>query len=219
MKKGFMARLRAMFGIRSEAERKREEEMEYRMKLREVENKTRMMKQETEKRKQQAIQLEKNGEHQKAVAMALKAENGRKAYVRAENDTNLARDVHETAKIQRTVTEISDACGELTDLILKTADMDGAIRAQSESEEKRILLEETQEQMKMLAEGYPEGVDEDVRNAEGEAALAAFMAEAEGDSEKKEPVPLPEVREKAPEADMGWKVRQRELLQALQADA
>ena len=83
MNKGFMARLRAMFGIRSEAERKREEEMEYRMKLREVENKTRMMKQETEKRKQQAIQLEKNGEHQKAVAMALKAENGRKAYVRA----------------------------------------------------------------------------------------------------------------------------------------
>lgn len=165
------------FGWKSKEELEREQELQYRISLRDANRDKARVRKQYEEDKQKAVDYERNGDHQKAVAAALRAANAEKNYLQAEKEVQKCIDIHEMAETQRTLTRIKQACTNLSVQTVKIAGVEEANNAQAEYEEASIQLEEARDQMEILTEGFGKNENEDVYNAEGEAALAKIMDE------------------------------------------
>lgn len=217
-----MISVRKMFGIRTEAEKEREKEMAYRMKVAQARRQANAMRRKMEQDRQQALEYEKNGEHEKAVSMALQAAKSSKVVVSADNQIQQCADIHEMAKTQKVMKNIMDTCQELSTGIIELADMEGTMKSQADNEEAMAQLIDTREQMEMFVEGIEDGVTRETRTAEGEAALAALLAEQQAQPEPAAKVKLPEIRtieEREDKVDPDWLARSREALKTLGAEA
>ncbi len=215
-----MFSIRKLLGIRTEAEKAREKEMAYRMKVAQARRQTNGIRRKSEDARRLAIEYEKNGEHEKAVSAALQAQKSSKVAAAADNQIQQCTDIHEMAKTQKAMKEIMDTCKDLSVGIIELADMEGAMTSQAENEEAMTQLVDTREQMEMFIEGIEDGVTREVRNTEGEAALAALLAE----QPEQEPAPkakLPEIKtveERTETEESDWLAERRETLKALSAD-
>ena len=165
------------FGWKSKAEIEREQELNYRVSLRDANRDKARVRKQFEEDKRKAAEYEKNGEHQKAVAAALRAVNAEKSFLQAEKEVQKCIDIHEMAETQRTLTRIKQACTNLSEQTIRIAGVEEAHAAQVEYEEASIRLEEAREQMELLTAGFVQNENEDVYNTEGEAALAKIMNE------------------------------------------
>ncbi len=215
-----MKSLRKMLGIKTEAEKEREKEMNYRMKVAQARRKANTVRRKMEQDKLQAVELEKNGEHEKAVSLALQVSKKNKVVTTADNQIQQCADIHEMAKTQRAMKEIMDTCQELTAGIIDLAGMEDAMKSQAENEQAMAQLIDAREQMEMFVEGIEDGTDQEVRTAEGEAALAALMAEQMVQEPVKK-MKLPEMKrvdEPEEKSETDWLTDRRETLKALRAE-
>ena len=216
-----MMSIRNLLGIKTAAEKEREKEMNYRMNVAKARRKADAVRRRMMQAKLQAVEYEKNGEHEKAVSLALQVAKNGKVVATAENQIRNCTEIHEMAKTQKTMKEIMDTCHQLSDGIIELADMEGAMKSQAENEEALARLIDTREQMEMFVEGIEDGQTTDVRNAEGEAALSALLAEQE-EQKAPEKVKLPEI--KLPEnrddpTENDWIAERHETLKALSSEA
>lgn len=215
-----MFSLRKLLGIRTEAEKEREKEMAYRMKVARARRQTNGIRRKSEDARRLAIEYEKNGNHEKAVSAALQAQKSSKVAAAADNQIQQCADIHEMAKTQKAMKEIMDTCKDLSEGIIELADMEGAMTSQADNEEAMTQLIDTREQMEMFIEGIKDGATREVRNTEGEAALAALLAE-QAVQEPAPKVKLPEIKtveERNGTEESDWLAERRETLKALSAD-
>ena len=222
-----MKTLKKLFGIKTQEEKDREKEMDYRMRMARARREAAALQRKLERSKAKAIELERNGEHDKAVTLALQAERDQKAFKTAESQLAKCTDIHEMAQGQKILTSVMRTCRELSDGIIEIADVEGAIAVQEENEAALARLMETEEQMKLFSEGLENGMDAEIRSAAGESALASILAEENRIRmmEKREPaeqevsaVDVKSVAAADPEKDT-WIRSRRENLKALAADA
>lgn len=215
-----MFSIRKLLGIRTEAEKEREKEMAYRMKVAQARRQTNGIRRKSEDARRQAIEYEKNGEHEKAVSAALQAKKSSKVAAAADNQIQQCVDIHDMASTQKAMKEIMDTCKNLSIGIIELADMEGAMTSQADNEEAMTQLIDTREQMEMFIEGIEEGSSREVRNAEGEAALAALLGD-QAVSETTTKLKLPEIKtvdERMEKEESDWLSERREVLKALSTD-
>lgn len=214
----FMKMLKELVGIKSKEEYNREKEMDYRMKLAKARRETETIRKNMIRQKMQAIEYEKKGEHDKAVALALQSQNKQKTLATAEMQMQKCANIHDMAETQKSMTAIMETCRDLSNGIVEYADMESAMQIQAENEEALAKLIDTGEQMEMYAEGINGDMMPEVRNGAGEEALAAILAEHDQTTQAK--VSLPEIRpakaieEEKPQEDE-WMKSRREDLQRL----
>lgn len=216
-----MKMIKELVGIKSKEEYNREKEMDYRMKLAKARRETETIRKNMIRQKMQAIEYEKKGEHDKAVALALQSQNKQKTLATAEMQMQKCANIHDMAETQKSMTAIMETCRDLSNGIVELADMEGAMQIQAENEEALARLIDTGEQMEMYAEGINGDMMPEVRSDAGEEALAAILAEHEQTEQPK--VSLPEIRpvkatveEKNKEDE--WMKSRREDLQSLAAE-
>ncbi len=215
---GLMKMIKELVGIKSKEEYNREKEMDYRMKLARARRETETIRKNMLRQKMQAIEYEKKGEHDKAVALALQSQNKQKTLATAEMQMQKCANIHDMAETQKSMTAIMETCRDLSNGIVELADMEGAMQIQAENEEALARLIDTGEQMEMYAEGINGDMMPEVRSDAGEEALAAILAEQDQTVQHK--VSLPEIRPvKATEEEKNqedeWMKSRREDLQHL----
>ena len=99
--------------------------------------------------------------------------------------------------------------------------MEGAMKSQAENEEAMARLIDTREQMEMFVEGIEDGQAAEVRNAEGEAALNALLAE-QNEQKPAEKMKLPVIKtleDRDDPTESTWLAERREALKALSSEA
>lgn len=218
-----MFSIRKLFGQKTQVELDREKELAYRLRMATAHRETEQLRREMEKAKSHAMELEKNGEHGKAVAEALQVAKKKKVIETAEAQMLQCNDIHEMARTQKAMTNIMKTCQELSTDIIQMADMEETMKAQADNEMAQTRLVDTKEQMEMFMEGMEAGVATEVRSAAGEAALAAIMAEQEVPERNGQKV-LPEINatiietDEKPKVD-SWIQSRRENVKTLIEDA
>ncbi len=213
-----MKKIKELVGIKSKEEYDREREMDYRMKLAKARRETETIRKNMIRDKMKAIECEKNGEHDKAVALALQSQNKQKTLATVEMQMQKCTNIHDMAETQKSMTEIMRTCRDLSNGIVAIADMEGAMQIQAENEEALTRLIDTGEQMEMYAEGINGDMMPEVRNDAGEEALAAILAEHEQTTQPR--ITLPEIRpvkavEEEKQQEDEWTKSRREDLQRL----
>ena len=216
-----MMSIRKLLGIKTAAEKEREKEMNYRMNVAKARRKADAVRHRMHQDKLQAVEYEKNGEHEKAVSLALQVAKNGKVVATADNQIQHCTDIHEMARTQKAMKEIMDTCHQLSNGIIELADMEGAMKSQAENEEAMARLIDTREQMEMFVEGIEDGQAAEVRNAEGEAALNALLAE-QNEQKPAEKTKLPVIKtleDRDDPTESAWLAERREALKALSSEA
>ena len=199
--------------FRSRAEAQRREEMNFRLKMAELKRHAAAIRKEADRTKAEAVQLERSGDHSRAVAKAAAAANQEKSYRTALNTISACESMHAQAKTQNALKQLMISCRDMSLAVTREADMEGAVKAQTQLQQAAVRLEESQEAMAAFQEGFDADADPQLRNEAGEAALAKILREqAEKD---KQPLPaLPDEAQAAPqdEAHQQWVAQRRQML-------
>lgn len=161
------------------AEDERRREIEYRMKAATVRRHAETMKRNAERARKEAVSLQQAGDHNGAVAKALDSKNFERQYQSAMSSIRSCEGVHEQAKVNKAMTELMNTCNEMMHSVVDEVNPNDVIRTQQEYQETMVKLGATQEALTSLQEGFEPGEDPAVRNAEGEAALEAILADAQ----------------------------------------
>ena len=201
--------------FRTRAEVQRREEMNFRLKIAELKRHADTIHKEAERTKAEAIRLERSGDHGRAVAKASAAANQEKSYNTALNTISTCESMHTQAKTQNALKQLMITCRDLSLAVTNEADMEGAIKAQTQLQEAAVRLEESQEAMTAFQEGFDVSTDPQLRNEAGEEALAQIMQE-QAEKDKTITLKAPEeqqnVRIAQDEAHQQWVAQRRQML-------
>lgn len=185
-------------------QRQRRNEMEVHRKIAEATRKASTFKRQADRLKAEAIQLEKAGDHQRAVATAALAVQQEKNH----QNTLLALQNCKIAQVQvKSRKEMKETIAAFTSLIRDiSADADPAEYMEVQNEFTRTMeeLEESRDALEAVQEGFSMGMQEQVRNEAGEQALAQIMEQQEP---KEAPAPA-EVAAALPEPKQDPKLAQ-----------
>lgn len=179
--------------VRAEAQRKAE--MEFRLKMAGLKRNAAAIRKEADRTKAEAISLEKSGDHSRAVAKAAAAANQEKSYHTALNTISMCENIHDQAKTQNALKQLMISCKDMSATVTGEADIDGAIKAQTQLQDAAARLEASQEAMAAFQEGFDLDTDPQVRNEVGEAALAKILEE---NAKKEQQVTAEPAKEETP---------------------
>ena len=133
--------------FRSRAEAQRREDMNFRLKVAELKRHAATIRKEADRTKAEAIALERGGDHSRAVAKASAAANQEKSYRTALNTISTCESMHAQAKTQNALKQLMISCKDMSLAVTREADMEGAIKAQTQLQQAAVRLEESQEAM------------------------------------------------------------------------
>lgn len=207
--------------FRSRAEAQRREDMNFHLKIAELKRHAATIRKEADRAKTEAVQLERSGDHGRAVAKAAAADNQEKSYRTALTTISTCESMHAQAKTQNALKQLMISCRDISLAVTKEADMEGAVKAQTQLQQAAVRLEESQEAMAAFQEGFDVSADPQLRNEAGEAALAQIMQE-QAEKDKQAVPALPEEPKAIPapqdEAHQQWVAQRRKMLTEMAND-
>ena len=171
---------------RAEAEAQRREEFEYRTKMSEIRRMASQMQRSTERARAEAYRLEMSGDHAAALSKANDAANSEKAYKTAIDTLMRCESMHAQAKTQKALTDLLTSCEEVSMGVVESIDTETAVSAQVRLQQANVAMDQLQQEMAAVQEGFMPVEENDICISAGEEALAAIMAEYA-------PVPVPPV--------------------------
>ena len=168
------------FFRRLAARRQRDTEMSFRLKSAELKRRAAMIGREADRSKAEAVRLEKSGDHAGALAKSCAALNQEKSYRMALTTISNCENLHAQAKAQNALKQLMLACRDISLEVTGEADMEGAVRAQSQMQEAVLRMDESQEAMSAFQQGFDLDADPGQRSEAAEMALAQILREQAG---------------------------------------
>jgi len=176
MRKHRFANITRLFKRGNPVEDGRREELEHRLEMAELRRKADRMRRDAERARSEAYHLELKGDHAAAVSKAALASSKDKTYRTAVQAMLTCESTYAQAKSQMELTQLLEGCNDISRDVLDTVDVERTLRAQTRLTQTTAEMEEAQESMAAVQEGFDPSVDAAVRTAAGEDALAEIMA-------------------------------------------
>ena len=164
---------------RNRMEEDRRKELNYRLKAADARRRANKMKRDAENARNEAVRLERAGDHQGAVSKALKAKNYEQQYQSAMKSIRDCENVHEQVNANAGMVELMEACNNMASEVTGQVNMDEIAKVQETFRGTAVQLETLQETLKIMQEGMSPDADPAARDAEGEEALAAILGAAQ----------------------------------------
>lgn len=196
--------------------KQRQIEMEFNRRMAELTRKASSIKRQADRLKMEAIQLEKSGDHQRAVSAAAASSQQTKSYMSALHTIQTCKNLHMQVKSQKAMKELLASCTDMARSVCSDADAAKYMETQSDFVQTMEELEQSSEALSAVQEGFTTDTDVQIRNEVGEQILAQFMEELlpKAPSAKAEPPAALPVSEQDPKDDQhkAWADDRRRLL-------
>ena len=216
--KEWIRKVMRMLGIRTSAQKAREREIRYRMKMKKLQNHARQLERKAETGRLEAYRLGKNGEHEKAGQAASQAMNSGNIARTVSTEIQKCENAHDKAESTRLIRESYLLMNEAGEMVTDMADVRGFEIAKAKNEEMRLRMEQTNEQLDLIQEGMDLDAAGETRNEAGEAALAEIMAQF-GESPVTAPVPAETAVPLSDEDRRAWVQSRKEAIRDMVAEA
>lgn len=162
---------------RYKVRKQRRMEMDFSRKMAELTRSASTIKRQADRLKSEAVQLEKSGDHQRAVSAAASAMQQEKSYQAALAALQNCKNMHVQVKSQKEMKDMIAACTELARRVSDDADTTAYIEAQNDFARTMEELEQSRDALEAVQEGFAPGTQDQIRNEAGERALAQMMAQ------------------------------------------
>lgn len=196
--------------------KQRKAEIAFNCSMAELTRKASSIKRQADRLKMEAIQLEKNGDHQRAVSAAVASSQQAKSYMSALHTIQTCKNMHMQVKSQKSMKELLASCTDMARSVCIDADAAKYMETQSDFVQTMEELEQSSEALSAVQEGFSADTDVQTRNEAGEQILAQFMEELlpKAPSVQAEPPAALPVSEQDPKDDQhrAWADDRRRLL-------
>ncbi len=156
-------------------QKQRRIEMEFSRKMAELTRNASAFKRQADRLKTEAVQLERAGDHRRAVSAAASAAQQEKSYQSALNTIQNCKNVHVQVKSQKAMKELIASCASMARSVSADADPADYIEAQNDFTRTMEELEQSRDALEAAQESFTMGAQEQIRNEAGEQALAQIM--------------------------------------------